>query len=102
MSEGALILVLDDDEAVRHSLRRLFLSLSYSVEVFANAEALLEHRQLNAATCLVLDMHLPDLDGLEVQRRLTAQGCPIPIVFLTGQGDIPMSVKAIKAGAVEF
>lgn len=102
MSEASLIFVLDDDASVRDSLRRLFLSLGYSVEVFANAQALFDHRQLNAATCLVLDMHLPDIDGLEVQRRLCALGWQVPIVFLTGRGDIPMSVKAIKAGAVEF
>ena len=102
MSEASLIFILDDDASVRDSLRRLFLSLGYAVEVFANAQALFDHRQPNGATCLVLDMHLPDLDGLEVQRRLTALGWQVPIVFLTGQGDIPMSVKAIKAGAVEF
>jgi FixJ family two-component response regulator len=103
MSEDApTVFVVDDDESVRESLRRLFASLGYAVRVFANAHAFLYAHRSEWHGCLVLDVRLPDLDGLEVQSRLAAIGSQLPIIFLTGEGDIPMTVRAIKAGAVEF
>jgi FixJ family two-component response regulator len=100
--ETPTVFVVDDDASVRESLRRLLASLGYSVRLFADARQFLEHLGSDAHGCLVLDVELPDLNGLEVQRQLAKVGSQLPIVFLTGHGDIPMSVKAIKAGAVEF
>jgi FixJ family two-component response regulator len=100
--DAPIVFVVDDDESVRDSLRRLFASLGYAVQVFANANAFLDAHRSEVHGCLVLDVHLPDLDGLELQTRLTAIGSQLPIVFLTGGGDIPMTVRAMKAGAVEF
>lgn len=97
-----VVLVVDDDVSIRESLRRLLGAVGYAVEVFPDAQALLDRTSQVAAGCMVLDVGLPDLDGLELQRRLAARGSPPPIVFLTGQGDIPMSVRAMKAGAIEF
>ena len=97
-----IVFVVDDDESIRHSLRRLLSSVGLSVEVFASAQAFLDHPRNDAPGCLVLDVELPDLNGLDLQQALTKTGTPLPIVFLTGHGDIPMSVKAMKAGAVEF
>jgi FixJ family two-component response regulator len=100
--EAPTISIVDDDPSVRDSLRRMFLSLGYSARVFSNAREFLDSRWRDAPGCLVLDVELPDLSGLEVQKQLAEVGSRPPIVFLTGQGDIPMSVRAIKAGAVEF
>jgi FixJ family two-component response regulator len=100
--ETPTIFVVDDDASVRESLRRLLASLGYSVRAFPDARGFLDQLASDAHGCLVLDVELPDLNGLEVQRRLAKVGSQLPIVFLTGHGDIPMSVKAIKAGAVEF
>ena len=96
------VFVVDDDASVRDSLRRLFTSLGYLVRVFPRAQEFLDAPRRAAPSCLVLDVQLPDLSGLEVQRQLSRVEPQVPIVFLTGEGDIPMSVKAIKAGAVEF
>ena len=95
------VLVVDDDSAVRKALTRLLRANGFRVEAFASSQELLD-RSGEAPGCLVLDVSLPDLDGLELQRRLTERGARLPIVFLTGHGDIPMSVRAIKAGAVDF
>jgi FixJ family two-component response regulator len=100
--EVPTIFVVDDDASVRESLRRLFASMGYSVRLFSDAREFLESPPQNARGCVVLDVQLPDLSGLEVQRRLAQVGPHPPIVFLTGRGDIPMSVRAVKAGAVEF
>jgi FixJ family two-component response regulator len=100
--EASTIFVVDDDPSVRDSLRRMFISLGCSARVFSNAREFLDSRWRDAPGCLVLDVELPDLTGLEVQKHLAELGSRLPIVFLTGQGDIPMSVRAIKAGAVEF
>jgi FixJ family two-component response regulator len=103
MTEAApTIFVVDDDSSVRESLRRLFASLGYLVHVFEDARGFLDSKYAGRPGCLVLDVGLPDASGLEVQRKLAEIGSVMPIVFLTGQGDIPMSVRAIKAGAVEF
>jgi FixJ family two-component response regulator len=96
------VFVIDDDEAVRQSLASLFRSVSLSVECFASTAEFLRTRRPDAASCLVLDVRLPGLSGLDFQAELEKSGSHIPIVFITGYGDIPMSVKAMKAGAVEF
>jgi FixJ family two-component response regulator len=100
--QAPTVLVVDDDVSVRNSLRRLFTSLGYIVRVFSSAHEFLDAPRPAAPSCLVLDVQLPDLSGLEVQSQLSRIEPQVPIVFLTGEGDIPMSVKAIKAGAVEF
>jgi len=96
------VFVVDDDEAVRNSLRRLIQSVGLAVEVFPSAQAFLERARTDVPGCLVLDVQLPGLSGLDLQTELAGTKMPLPIVFLTGHGDIPMSVKAMKAGAVEF
>jgi FixJ family two-component response regulator len=96
------VFVVDDDESVRNSLRRLLQSVGLAVEVFPSAQAFLDRARSDAPGCLVLDVQLPGLSGLELQTELADTDAPLPIVFLTGHGDIPMSVKAMKAGAVEF
>ena len=100
--EQPTVFVVDDDEAVRNSLRRLLESVGLTVEVFPSAQAFLDRVRSDAPGCLVLDVQLPGLSGLDLQTELAGAKMPLPIVFLTGHGDIPMSVKAMKAGAVEF
>ena len=97
-----VIFVVDDDRSVRDSLRRLFTSMGLTVEVFPSAQAFLSSPRPDAPGCLVLDVRLPGLSGLDLQRELARTDAPLPIIFLTGHGDIPMSVRAMKAGAVEF
>jgi FixJ family two-component response regulator len=101
-SEGPVVFVVDDDRSVRESLRRLITSVGLTVEVFASAQAFLSARRLDAPACLVLDVRLPGQSGLDLQRELAGTDATLPIIFLTGHGDIPMSVRAMKAGAVEF
>ena len=96
------IFLVDDDPGVLKALGRVLRGEGWRVETFASAEAFLERAQSVAQGCLVLDVTLPGLDGLELQRRLADAGWTPPIVFLTGHGDIPMSVRAIKAGAADF
>src|SRR5262249_15225221 len=93
-----IVFVVDDDESVRNSLRRLLTSVGLAVEVFPSAQAFLERASDDVPGCLVLDVQLPDLNGLELQTKLAGSNMSLPIVFLTGHGDIPMTVKAIKAG----
>jgi FixJ family two-component response regulator len=99
---GAVVFVVDDDPSMRDSLRRLVTSVGFKVEVFASARAFLDGRRPDAPGCLVLDVRLPGLSGLDLQRELVETDAELPIIFLTGHGDIPMSVRAMKAGAVEF
>lgn len=96
------VFVVDDDPSVRTSLSRLLASVDLEVETFSCAESFLSADRSAARGCAVLDVKLPQLDGLELQRRLADARVGLPIIFLTGQGDIPMSVRAMKAGAVEF
>lgn len=96
------VFVVDDDPAVRAGLTRLLASVDLDVEVFASAESFLAAPPSDAPGCAVLDIQLPKLDGLELQRMLADARVPLPVIFLTGQADIPMSVRAMKAGAVEF
>ena len=98
----SVIFVVDDDASVRDSLRRLISSVGFAVEVFPSARAFLEVPRPAVPGCLVLDVRLPGLSGLDLQRELAATDAELPIIFLTGHGDIPMSVRAMKAGAVEF
>jgi FixJ family two-component response regulator len=98
----AIVFVVDDDKSVRESLGGLIRSAGLRVETFASAQRFLDGPRADAPSCLVLDVHLPGLSGLELQRRMAEGGVEIPIIFITGRGDIPMSVRAMKAGAVEF
>ena len=97
-----LIYVVDDDASVREALGSLIRSVGLRVEAFASAQEFLAHPQADAPSCLVLDVQLPGLSGLDLQQELAKADIQIPIIFLTGHGDIPMSVRAIKAGALEF
>jgi FixJ family two-component response regulator len=98
----AKVFVVDDDESVRDSLRSLIRSAGLSVETFGSAQQFLDSARSDEPSCLVLDVRLPGLNGLDLQRRLAATNIETPIIFITGHGDIPMSVRAMKAGAVEF
>ncbi len=97
-----IIYIVDDDESMREALRRLFGSVGFKVEMFASAAELLRTKLPDVASCLVLDVRLPGLSGLDFQAELAKAAIHIPIIFMTGHGDIPMSVKAMKAGAVDF
>jgi DNA-binding NtrC family response regulator len=97
-----LIYVVDDDASVREALSSLIRSVGLRVEAFASAQEFLAHPQADAPSCLVLDVQLPGLSGLDLQQELAKADIQIPIIFLTGHGDIPTSVRAIKAGALEF
>src|SRR5262245_6096635 len=97
-----IVFVVDDDESFREALGRLFRSVGLRAEVFASASELLRSNLPHVASCLVLDVRLPGLSGLDFQAELAKQNIAIPIIFITGHGDIPMTVKAMKAGAIEF
>jgi FixJ family two-component response regulator len=96
------VFVIDDDVEVRMSIQGLLKSAGLHSEAFGTAEEFLENKESDGPSCLVLDVSLPGVDGLELQQKLTSAGVRIPIIFITGHGDIPMTVKAIKSGAVEF
>lgn len=102
MTRADTVFVVDDDPSVRSSLKLLISSVGLQVETFESADALLHGKLPDVPCCLVLDVRLRGLSGLDFQRELTARNCRIPIIFITGHGDIPMSVRAMKAGAVEF
>jgi RNA polymerase sigma factor (sigma-70 family) len=102
MNGAPVVFVVDDDPSVRSSLKFLLSTVGLEVESFDSADSFLHNKPPDAPSCLVLDVRLPGLSGLDFQRELAARKIRIPIVFLTGHGDIPMSVRAIKAGAVEF
>src|SRR6266566_6421796 len=97
-----VVFVIDDDASVRDAVKRLIASVGLRVETFGSAYEFLNHKRPEAPGCLVLDVRLPDLGGLEFQRALAEANIYIPIIFIPGHGDIPMSVRAMKAGAVEF
>jgi FixJ family two-component response regulator len=101
-TEKQIVLVVDDDPSVRKALTYLFESMELPVKAFTTASELLDTKLPDVPSCLVLDIRLPGGSGLEFQDVLSKAGIQIPIVFLTGHGDIPMSVKAMKAGAVDF
>jgi RNA polymerase sigma factor (sigma-70 family) len=102
MTEAPDVFVVDDDPSVRSSLKFLISTVGLHVETFDSAEAALQKLTPDAPACLVLDVRLRGLSGLDLQAELAARNCQVPIVFITGHGDIPMSVRAMKAGAVEF
>jgi RNA polymerase sigma factor (sigma-70 family) len=102
MTRASAVFVVDDDPSVRSSLKFLLSSVGLQVESFDSAEAFLQMKPPDAPSCLVLDVRLHGLSGLDFQRELAARNIRIPIVFVTGHGDIPMSVRAMKAGAIEF
>ena len=98
----AIVLVVDDDVSVREALAGLIRSAGMTVETFATAQEFLAHPRPDAPGCLVLDIRLPGLSGLDLQKRMAEINLEIPIVFITGHGDVPTSVQAMKAGALEF
>jgi RNA polymerase sigma factor (sigma-70 family) len=99
---NGVVFVVDDDPSVRSSLKSLISTVGLQVETFESAETALQKLSPEAPSCLVLDVRLRGLSGLDLQGELAARKCQVPIVFITGHGDIPMTVRAMKAGAVEF
>src|SRR5208283_2944536 len=97
-----IVFVVDDDSSMREALTDLITSVGLLVEPFESAREFLERRRPDAPGCVVLDVRLPGLSGLDLQRELAAHGIDLPVIFITGHGDIPMSVRAMKAGALEF
>jgi FixJ family two-component response regulator len=102
MKADPTIFVIDDDVSVRQALESLIKSVGWQVRTFKNAPDFLHSGEIDAPGCLILDVRLPGLSGLDLQRSLAERKNHLPIIFLTGHGDIPMSVRAMKAGAVEF
>jgi FixJ family two-component response regulator len=100
--DTAIILVIEDDVELRHSIGRLLRSVSLNTKLFGSVSEFLKSEPADGPSCLVLDVRLPGQSGLEFQRELAAAGRELPIVFITGHGDIPMSVQAMKGGAIEF
>src|SRR5579863_6769268 len=101
-SEPSVVFVVDDDVSIREALKNLFRSVRLNVKTFGTAQEFLSNWQADVSGCLVLDVRLPGISGLDLQRQLVEANVQIPIIFITGHGDIPMSVRAMKAGAVEF
>jgi FixJ family two-component response regulator len=101
-SVGPIVFVVDDDASVREALSSLIRSIDLNVEIFSSAREFLQYKRPDVPACLVLDVRLPGLSGLDLQRELVTAKNSIPIIFITGHGDVPMSVRAMKAGAVEF
>ena len=97
-----IVFVVDDDVSVRRSLELLIGSAGWKPETFASAQEFLSSPRVLAPSCLVLDVSLPDLNGLELQKRIAGDRSDMPIIFISGYGDVPMTVQAMKAGAVEF
>jgi FixJ family two-component response regulator len=98
----AIVFVVDDDPSIRDALQELIGLVGVRVQTFGSAKEFLESQRPDAPACLVLDVQMPGLSGLDLQRELAQAGVQLPIIFITGHGDIPMSVRAMKAGAVEF
>jgi FixJ family two-component response regulator len=101
-AEEPIVYVIDDEASVREALKRLFRSVGMRVEVFDSAAEFLQSKLPDVASCLILDIRLPRLSGLDFQDDLAKAGIHIPVIFMTGHGDIPMTVRAMKAGAVDF
>jgi RNA polymerase sigma factor (sigma-70 family) len=98
----SIVFVVDDDASVRNALKSLIRSVGLQVELFGSAQEFLQSKRPNTPSCLILDIRLPGISGLDFQRKLAEADNFIPIIFITGHGDIPMSVRAMKGGAVEF
>jgi FixJ family two-component response regulator len=101
-TDAPVVYVVDDDPSVRAGMRALLRSLGMRVETFASAGEFVRHPRADAPSCLVLDVHLPESSGLDLPAELAASDASLPVVFVTGQGTIPMSVRAIREGALEF
>ena len=101
-AERPIVFVVDDDPSMREALQDLVASIGLEARVFASAQEFLQARRPDAPGCLVLDVRLPGMSGLTFQQQLANAGIDLPVIFITGHGDVPMSVRAIKAGAVEF
>ena len=102
MTVQRLVLVVDDDDSVRYSLKRLLRSVGYDVRTFTNAEQVMVHGRPHETCCMVLDVRMPGVNGLDCHRALATRSIRIPTIFLTGHGDVPTSVAAMKAGASDF
>ena len=100
--ETPVVFVVDDDVSVRESLELLIRSAGWQPEIFESAQEFLAHPRAPVPNCLILDVNLPDLNGLDLQKLVSVERTDMPIIFVTGYGDVPMTVKAMKAGAVEF
>jgi FixJ family two-component response regulator len=101
-SDQSTVLIIDDDSRMREAMQRLLKTVGLHSESFATPQDFLRHKLPDGPSCLVLDVRLPGMSGLDVQSKLNEEGVQIPIIFITGHGDIPMTVKAMKSGAVEF
>jgi FixJ family two-component response regulator len=101
-ADDATVFVIDDDGRMRAAMQRLLKSVGLRAEAFASPQEFLRHKLPDGPSCLILDVRLPGISGLDVQRKLSEAGVQIPVIFITGHGDIPMTVKAMKSGAVEF
>ena len=102
MDRKFTVFIVDDDAGVLKALSRLLRARGYDVQAFTSPQEFLTHHDATVAGCAVLDVSMPGLDGLELQRALSAAGSQRPVIFITGKGDIPTSVRAMKAGAVDF
>ena len=102
MSDNATVFIVDDDEAVRDSLRWLMRSVGLAAETFDSANAFLDRYNNADSGCLVLDIRMPGMSGLDLQEQMNSDGIKIPIIFITGHGDVPIAVRALKAGAFDF
>ena len=100
--DSSLVFIVDDDQGMRDALGSLLRSVGHRVEVFSAASDLLQSKLPDIVSCIVLDVRLPGLSGLDLQTELAEAGIRIPVIFITGYGDIPMSVRAMKAGAIDF
>lgn len=99
---GPMIYVVDDDEAVRDSLRLLFRSVGLAVKIYSDAQSFLADETRHRPACLVCDVRMPGLTGLQLQERLEAEGRSLPIIFMSGHGDVQMAIDAMRKGAVDF
>jgi FixJ family two-component response regulator len=102
MSEGSLIAVVDDDEAIREATESLIRSVGFRAVVYASAEDFLRSSHLQVTACLIVDVRMPGMSGLELQRQLASANCPTPIIFITAHGDEETRARALRAGAVAF
>jgi len=100
--DAPVVFIVDDDASVRRSIQDLVSSVALRAEAFATPQEFLESKRADSSGCLVLDVRLPGMSGLDCQRRLAEAGVTLPIIFITGHGDVPMTVRAMKSGAVEF
>ena len=102
MADNALIYIVDDDDAVRDSLSLLLESRGYTVRAFGGAPEFLDAAPTLRAGCLITDIRMPEMDGLELQQHLVSRGLSFPLIVITGHGDVPLAVRAMKAGAIDF